>query len=70
MIAKELVGPQVKAVIGGEEVITRVVGYTTYGDCIIDAGLRGCHCPGNYDRISEECGSYCYLRIEDILKVL
>lgn len=48
----------------------KVVGYTTYGDCIVDAGLWGWQCPGKCDRIAEECDFYWYLRTKDITEVL
>lgn len=76
MEAKELVGKWVcsdyleaslNAPAGAE---FEVVGYTTYGACIVDTGLPGWHCPGRYDRIVEERDFYWYLNLEDITKVL
>ena len=48
----------------------KVVGYTTYGDCIVDGGLIGWRCACRYDRIAEECDSYCYISTKKITKVL
>lgn len=48
----------------------KVVGYTTYGKCIVDGGLTGWRYVCKYDRIVEECNFYLYVSTGDITKVL
>ena len=76
MEAKDLVGKRIcsdyledilNAPAGAE---FKVVGYSTCGDCIVDGGLTGWRYVCKYDRIAEECDSYCYIGTEKITKVL
>lgn len=78
MIAKELVGKWIvaDAVTEGLNMPTgtafKVVGYTTYGDCIVDVG------PGGWswrvltrsDIVLEQREFYWYLNTENITRVL
>lgn len=77
MKAKDLVGKWIvadtvaRALNMPADTAFKVVGYTTYGDCIVDAGLDGWSWRAltRSDIVLEQCEFYTYVRPEDITKV-
>lgn len=68
MIAEELVGLQVKAIIGGKEVITRVVGFNGLAWAIIayDGGRTKDRLqPG--DTVVFDCTGYLYREVDNLV---
>lgn len=68
MNAEELVGLQVKAIIGGKEVITRVVGFSglTWAIIAYDGGVvRGSLSPE--DTVVFDCIGYMYREVDNLV---
>lgn len=68
MKAEELVGLQVKAIIGGKEVITRVVGYNglTWAIIAYDGGMARDSLPPE-DTVVFDCTGYMYREVDNLV---
>lgn len=68
MKAEELVGLQVKAIIGGKEVITRVVGFNglTWAIIAYDGGMARGSLPPE-DTVVFDCTGYAYREVDNLV---